>query len=543
MIFIPPSRRNLLKILITDGLAKQGLELLKAAEGVEVDERKGISPDELAEIIKDYEGLVVRSATKVTKEIIEASCGRLRIIGRAGIGIDNIDLDAATRNGVAVMNTPESNSITTAEHTITLLLSLARRIPQAHSSIKSGRWDRSKYKGVEVYGKTIGLVGLGNIGKLVAERAMGLKMKAIAYDPYLSREAAEKLSIELVSLDELFRRSDVITVHTPLTDETRDLVNSGSFAKMKEGVIVINCARGGVINEADMAEALSEGRVGGAAFDVYTSEPVNPDNPLLSIDENIVLTPHLGASTEEAQIKVGTTMAQQLIDFAQKGVVKNAVNMPSLTMEQLAVMKPYLSICEKIGSLHGQLCEGAIRSIEVSYEGDAAEMDTGYLTVSVLKGFLSHIMDISVTHVNAPSIAEERKIEVVESKSAAKRQYTNLITATVTTREGTNEISGSVFGGNDSRIVRVNGVEIDVVPKGFLLVSNNYDRPGFIGSMCSVLGKNDVNIGRMHLGRKSVGGEAIVFTSVDTEVSEEVIREISAIENIISVTQVSFSDE
>ena len=532
-----------MKILITDGLAKQGLELLKAAEGVEVDERKGISPDELAEIIKDYEGLVVRSATKVTKEIIEASCGRLRIIGRAGIGIDNIDLDAATRNGVAVMNTPESNSITTAEHTITLLLSLARRIPQAHSSIKSGRWDRSKYKGVEVYGKTIGLVGLGNIGKLVAERAMGLKMKAIAYDPYLSREAAEKLSIELVSLDELFRRSDVITVHTPLTDETRDLVNSGSFAKMKEGVIVINCARGGVINEADMAEALSEGRVGGAAFDVYTSEPVNPDNPLLSIDENIVLTPHLGASTEEAQIKVGTTMAQQLIDFAQKGVVKNAVNMPSLTMEQLAVMKPYLSICEKIGSLHGQLCEGAIRSIEVSYEGDAAEMDTGYLTVSVLKGFLSHIMDISVTHVNAPSIAEERKIEVVESKSAAKRQYTNLITATVTTREGTNEISGSVFGGNDSRIVRVNGVEIDVVPKGFLLVSNNYDRPGFIGSMCSVLGKNDVNIGRMHLGRKSVGGEAIVFTSVDTEVSEEVIREISAIENIISVTQVSFSDE
>ena len=292
-----------------------------------------------------------------------------------------------------------------------------------------------------------------------------------------------------------------------------------------------------------MAEALREGKVGGAAFDVYTSEPVDPDNPVLSIEENIVLTPHLGASTEEAQIKVGTTMAQQLIDFAQKGVVRNAVNMPSLTMEQLAVMKPYLSICEKIGSLHGQICKGAVRTIEVIYEGEATEVDTGYLTVSVLKGFLAHIMDISVTYVNAPSIAEERKIKVVESKSAARSQYTNLITVTVTTRDQTREISGSVFGGNHGRIVKVNGVEIDVVPEGFLLVSHNYDRPGFIGSMCSVLGKNDVNIGRMHLGRKSVGGEAIVFTNVDTRVSEQVIREISAIENIISITQVSFSDE
>jgi len=532
-----------LKILITDGLAKQGLELLSAAEGIEIDERKGISPDELVDIIKDYEGLVVRSATKVTKEVIEASGGRLRIIGRAGIGIDNIDLEAATKNGVAVMNTPESNSITTAEHTITLLLSLARRIPQAHSSIKSGKWERNKYKGVEVYGKTIGLVGLGNIGKLVAERAMGLRMEAIAYDPYLSQEAAEKLSIELVSLDELFRRADVITVHTPLTDETRSLINSESFAKMKEGVIVINCARGGIVNEEDMAEALREGKVGGAAFDVYTSEPVDPDNPILSIDENIVLTPHLGASTEEAQIKVGTTMAQQLIDCAQKGVVKNAVNMPSLTMEQLAVMKPYLSICEKIGSLHGQLCNAAARQIEVTYEGEMAEMDMGYLTVSVLKGFLAHIMDISVTYVNTPSIAEERKIKVVESKSAAKSQYKNLVTVTVTAGDETCEISGSVFSGNHGRIVKVNGVDIDVVPEGFLLVSHNYDRPGFIGSMCSVLGKNDVNIGRMHLGRESVGGNAIVFTNVDTEVSEEVIREISTIENIISVTQVNFSDE
>ena len=532
-----------MKILITDGLAKQGLELLKAAEGLQVEERKGMSPEELADIIADYEALVVRSATKVTRQIIEASRGNLKIIGRAGIGIDNIDLAAATENGVAVMNTPESNSITTAEHTIALLLSLARRIPQAHSSIKSGKWERNKYKGVEVYGKTIGLVGLGNIGKLVAERAVGLRMKAIAYDPYLSRDAAEKLSIESVTLDELLRRSDVITVHTPLNDETRGLLNSESFAKTKEGVIIINCARGGVIDEADMAQALREGKVGGAAFDVYTSEPINSDNPLLSIDENIVLTPHLGASTEEAQIKVGTTMAQQLIDFAQKGVVRNALNMPSLTMEQLAVMAPYMSICEKIGSLHGQLCTGAVASIEVKYEGEAASMDFEHLTVSVLKGFLANMMDVSVTHVNAPSIAEQRKIKVVESKSAATSQYTNLITVNVKTGDETSEISGSVFSGKHGRIVKVNGVEIDVVPSGFLLVSHNYDRPGFIGSMCSVLGKNGVNIGRMHLGRKSVGGEAIVFTNIDTRVSEEVIKEISSIENIISITQVSFSNE
>ncbi len=532
-----------MKILITDGLAKQGIELLRAAEGVEVDDRKGVSHDQLLEIIADYEGLVVRSATKVTKDIIEAAGGNLRIIGRAGIGIDNIDIDAATKNGVAVMNTPESNSITTAEHTIALLLSLARKIPQAHASIKSGEWERNKYKGVEIYGKTIGLVGLGNIGKLVAERAIGLKMKAVAYDPYLSRDAAKKMSIELVSLDELLSRSDIITIHTPLTDETRNLINSESFSKTKKGVIVINCARGGIVNEADMAQALEEGKVGGAAFDVYMSEPIDSDNPLLAVRENIVLTPHLGASTEEAQIKVGTTMAEQLIDFAQKGVVKNAVNMPSLTTEQLSVMKPYMSLCEKIGSLHGQLCKGAVRSIEVTYEGEVTEMDTEYLTVSVLKGFLKHMMDVSVTYVNAPSIAEDREIKVVESKSASTGQYTNLITVAVGTRQETSEISGSVFGENHERIVMVNGVDIDVIPQGFLLVSRNYDRPGFIGSMCSVLGKNGVNIGRLHLGRKSVGGEAMVFTNVDARVVDEVIEEISSIENIISVTQVSFPDE
>ena len=533
-----------MKILVTDGLAKQGLELLKSAEGIEVDERKGVSPEELLEIIGDYDGLVVRSATKVTAEAIEASGGNLRIIGRAGIGIDNIDVGAATKNGVAVMNTPESNSITTAEHTITLLLSLARRVPQAHASVKAGKWERNRYKGVEVFGKTIGLVGLGNIGKLVAERAKGLRMKAVAYDPYLSRDAAKKLGMELVSLDELFARADVVTVHTPLTAETENLVNAESFEKMKEGVIVINCARGGIVNEADMAEAIRSGKVGGAAFDVYTTEPVSRENPLVSVEDNIVLTPHLGASTEEAQIKVGTTMAEQIIDFAQKGVVRNAVNMPSLTMEQLATVKPYLSICEKIGSLHGQLAKRAARRIEIIYEGEAAEMESKHMTVAVLKGFLGQIMSAAVTYVNAPSVAEERKIKVVESRSrASSGRYKNLVTVRLKTREGTSSVSGSVLGERDGRIVNVDGVDIDVVPEGFLLVSHNYDRPGFIGSMCSVLGENGINIGRMHLGRESVGGQAIVFTNVDTEVGDAVIGEISSIPHIISVTQVSFPGE
>lgn len=328
-----------MKILVTDGLAKQGLELLKSAEGIEVDERRGVSPGELLEMIGDYEGLVVRSATQVTAEVIGAAGGNLRVIGRAGVGIDNIDVEAATKNGVAVMNTPESNSITTAEHTITLLLSLARRVPQAHASVRAGKWERNRYRGVEVFGKTIGLVGLGNIGKLVAERAKGLRMKAVAYDPYLSRDAAKKLGMELVSLDELFARADVVTVHTPLTAETENLIDAEAFGKMKEGVIVINCARGGIVNEADMAEALRSGKVGGAAFDVYTTEPVSSENPLVSVEDNIVLTPHLGASTEEAQVKVGVTMAEQIMDFARKGVVRNAVNMPSLTMEQLADRK------------------------------------------------------------------------------------------------------------------------------------------------------------------------------------------------------------
>ena len=528
-----------MKVLITDGMAKDGLEILEAATELDIDVRKGIPKEELMEIIGDFDAVVIRSATNLTEDLIEAG-KNLKAIGRAGIGVDNVDVEAATKKGIVVMNTPEANAITTAEHTITLMLSLARRIPEAHASLKEGKWERSKFKGIEIYGKTLGCIGLGNIGKLVAERAMGLKMNVIAYDPFLTQEAAEKLGVELVSIDDLLARADIITMHTPLTAETKDLINKDSFEKTKPGVIIINCARGGVINEEDITEAVKEGKIAGAAFDVFTSEPVEQDNPILTIDENIVMTPHLGASTAEAQTKVGLAIAEQIVDFLVNGVVNNAVNMPSVSLEALTVMKPYLNLAEKLGVLQGQLCKGGIKEVIMEYDGEVSELDTSPITVSALKGFLTPMMDVVVSHVNAPVIAKERGIKVIEAKSSEAKDYTSSITLRVKTNDGETQVSGTIFGKEEPRIVNVNGVSIDLVPEGHMLVSENNDKPGFIGSMCSILGDNGVNIGRLHLGREDIGGLAIVFTSVDSPVPEEVIEQIANLTEIISVEQVKF---
>ncbi len=528
-----------MKVLITDGMAQDGLEILEAATELDIDVRKGIPKEELLEIVGDYDAVIVRSATTVTAEIIDAATN-LKAIGRAGIGVDNVDVEAATKKGIVVMNTPEANAITTAEHTITLMLSLARRIPEAHASLKAGKWERSKFKGIEIYGKTLGCIGLGNIGKLVAERAMGLKMNVIAYDPFLTQEAANKLGVELVPLDDLLKRADIITIHTPLTPDTKDLINKDTFEKTKPGLIIINCARGGIINEQDITEAVKSGKIAGAAFDVYTSEPPAEDNPILSIDENIVITPHLGASTAEAQTKVGLAIAGQIVDFLVNGVVNNAVNMPSVSLEALVVMKPYLNLAEKLGVLEGQICKGGIKEVHIEYDGEVSEMDTSPITVSALKGFLTPMMDVIVSHVNAPVIAKERGIKVIESKSSEAKDFTSLITIKVKTEEGENQVSGTIFGKEEPRIVRINGVTIDIVPEGYMLVSENNDKPGFIGSMCSILGENGVNIGRLHLGRKSIGGRAIVFTNVDSPVPKEVIEQIANLSDIISVAQVKF---
>ena len=528
-----------MKVLITDGMAKDGLEILEAASELDIDVRKGIPKEELMEIIGDFDAVVIRSATNLTADLIEAGTN-LKAVGRAGIGVDNVDVEAATKKGIVVMNTPEANAITTAEHTITLMLSLARRIPEAHASLKAGKWERSKFKGIEIYGKTLGCIGLGNIGKLVAERAMGLKMNVIAYDPFLTQDAAEKLGVELVGLDELLERADIITIHTPLTPDTKDLINKDTFKKTKPGLIIINCARGGVINEQDITDAVNEGKIAGAAFDVYTSEPPEADNPILSIDENIVITPHLGASTAEAQTKVGLAIAEQIVDFLVNGVVNNAVNMPSVSLEALTVMKPYLNLAEKLGALQGQLTKGGIKEVIIEYDGEVSELDTSPITVSVLKGFLTPMMDVVVSHVNAPVIAKERGIKVVEAKSSEAKDYTSSITIKVKTEDGENQVSGTIFGKEEPRIVNVNGVTIDIDPQGYMLVSENNDKPGFIGSMCSILGDNGVNIGRLHLGREDIGGRAIVFTNVDSPVPEEVIEKIRNLTDIISVAQVKF---
>ncbi len=528
-----------MRILVTDGLAEEGMILLKSHPELDIVERKGITKEELREIIGEFDAVIIRSATRVTSDIIDSASSRLRVIGRAGIGVDNIDVGAATRKGIIVMNTPEANAITTAEHTIALMLSIARRIPQAHISLKSGLWERGKFKGREIFGKTIGLVGLGNIGRLVAERAIGLKMKAIAYDPYLSAEAATKLGVEPVTLDELIKSSDIITIHTPLTTETKNLLGKDAFNRMRKGVIIINCARGGIINESDLCEAIKSGIVSGAALDVYEKEPPDKDNPLLTLNGDVVFTPHLGASTEEAQTKVSVAIAEQIIDYYLNGVVRNAVNMPSISLELLKVMKPFINLAERLGSLQGQLCKGAVEEIRILYDGEISGFDVTALTVATLRGFLSPIMDIVVSYVNAPVIARERGIKVIESKSAKAQDFTSLITLKVKTSIGENQVSGTIFGREEPRFVRVNGFSIDVIPNGYLLISENYDKPGFIGAMCTLLGKRGVNIGQMHLGRESIGGRAISFINVDSLVPDEVIREISKLPDIISVTQVS----
>ncbi len=519
-------------------MSKEGLSILESAEGLDLDVRKSTPKEELAEIIGGYDAIVIRSATKLTADLINAG-KNLTVIGRAGIGVDNVDVDAATKKGIVVMNTPEANAITTAEHTITLMLSLARQIPQAHASLKAGKWERSKFKGMEIYGKTLGCIGLGNIGKLVAERALGLKMNVIAYDPFLSKEAAERIGVELVSLDDLLKRSDIITIHTPLTPETKNLINKDTIEKMKKKVVLINCARGGVINENDIAEAIKSGRVAGAAFDVFVNEPPEEGNPIVALEENVVYTPHLGASTEEAQTKVGLAIAEQIVDFLKNGVVKNAVNMPSVSLEVLKTMRPYLNLAEKLGSLQGQLCKGGVKEILIEYDGEVSELDTSPITVSALKGFLTPMMDVVVSHVNAPVIAAERGIKVVEAKSSQTKDYTSLISIKVKTEQGESHVSGTIFGKEEPRFVRINGVTIDVVPKGYLLVSENKDRPGFIGAMCTLLGENGVNIGLLHLGREAIGGRAIVFTNVDSPVPQNVIDKISKLPDIISVTQVN----
>ncbi len=521
-----------MKVLVSDKLAEVGIRMFQEAEGIDVDVNVGLPPEELKTIIGDYDGLVIRSATKVTSEILEAA-PRLKVIGRAGIGLDNVDIPAATKRGVVVMNTPEGNVITTAEHAVAMMLALSRNIPQGTASLKQGRWEKKKLQGKEIFGKTLGVLGYGRIGSIVADRARGLKMKVIVHDPYANKELIEQGGCEVVSREELFARSDYITIHVPKMKETVNLVNKAAFDQMKPGVMLIHCARGGIVNEKDLAEALASGQVGGVALDVFETEPPG-ESPLLKHD-NVICTPHLGASTAEAQTNVAVAVADQIIRYLQTGTIINAVNVPSVTGDALTLLRPYLALAERMGSLQGQLGQKAPKELNIKYAGDFSGIDLTPVTTAALKGMLACFLKDAVNFINAPVIAKERQIKVIESRSAEAEDYNTLITLETVSAEGESTISGTIFGKFDPRIVRINDFRLEVVPEGHLILIHNEDKPGAIGSIGTVLGKHQVNIARMHVGQEHHGQRNVIFLDTDTIAPPEALDELRHLPMVKSV--------
>ncbi|MBU4454561.1 MAG: phosphoglycerate dehydrogenase [Euryarchaeota archaeon] len=515
-----------MKVLVSDPIADQGIEILK--NDVDVDIATGLEPSDLIKRIGNYEALIVRSETQVTKEVINAG-KKLKIIGRAGVGVDNIDVNAATERGIIVVNAPEGNTISAAEHTIAMMMSMSRNIPQANASLKSKKWDRKKFMGVEVRGKMLGVVGLGRIGSEVAKRALGMEMIILAYDPFISAERAKDLGVELTTVEDIVRRADYITVHTPLTKETKDLISTKEFAIMKRGVRLINCARGGIINEEALAKAVKDGIVGGAAIDVFTKEPPF-ENPLIELDQ-VIMTPHLGASTEEAQINVAVTVAEQIVNALKGLPVKNAINMPYVKAEIMQILEPYFPLAEKMGKLGTQLI-GNYETIEISYCGEIADQSVAPVTLAVLKGLLEPMLGAGVNYVNAPTIAKERKLKVVESKSKTVVGYPSQISIKLSKKGESRVISGTVIG-KEPRIVQLDEYLIDVIPSGFMIVTRIEDRPNIIGPCCMILGKNDINIAGMQVGRIKAGGEAIMVLNIDSEVDKRILDEIKSVDGII----------
>ena len=518
-----------MKLLISDSLSEEGLKILKEAKGFEVDVYKSLKPEELLQKIKEYDGLIVRSASKVTREVIEKA-QKLRVIGRAGVGLDNVDVEAASERGIIVMNAPEGNTISTAEHTMSLLLSLSRNIPQATASLRQGKWEKGKFTGRELYGKTLGILGLGRIGSEVAKRAQSFGMRVIAYDPFLSAERASKMEVALVSLKELYAQSDFITAHTPLTKDTHHLLNEEAFNQMKEGVRIINCARGGIVDEKALARAIEKGKVAGAAIDVFEEEPPK-DNPLLKL-EQVIATPHVGAATDEAQANVAVDIAQQVVDALLDRAIRNAVNYPSVDGEVLKVIRPYLKLAENLGAIQAQLADGHIQHVKVRYSGEVINYDTAPMTVSLVKGLLTPILGETVNYVNAQVLAKNRGIKVIESKTTELEDFANEIEVEVKTDKLRSIVSGTLFGKDNPRIVKIDEFYIDAFPSGYLLVTFTRDVPGIVGTIGSILGSNRINIASMSFGRRKQGGRAITVLNVDSPVPDEVIREILSAENI-----------
>ncbi|VXC70981.1 phosphoglycerate dehydrogenase [Sphingomonas sp. AX6] len=515
------------KVLISDKMDPKAAQIFRE-RGVEVDEITGKTPEELAAIIGDYDGLAIRSSTKVTQAILNAATN-LKVVGRAGIGVDNVDIPAASAKGVVVMNTPFGNSITTAEHAIALMFALARQLPEADASTQAGKWEKNRFMGVELTSKTLGLIGAGNIGSIVADRARGLRMKVIAFDPFLTPERAIEMGVEKVELDQLLARADFITLHTPLTDSTRNILSAENLAKTKKGVRIINCARGGLIDEAALKNALDSGHVAGAALDVFVTEPAK-ESPLFGTP-NFVSTPHLGASTSEAQVNVAIQVAEQMADYLVSGGVTNALNMPSLSAEEAPRLKPYMALAEKLGSLVGQLAHGALKSIAIEVEGAAAELNQKPITGAVLAG-LMRVHSDTVNMVNAPYLAKERGLDVREVRHEREGDYHTLVRVTVKTEAGDRSVAGTLFGNEAPRLVELFGIKVEADLAGNMLYVVNEDAPGFIGRIGSLLGEEGVNIGTFHLGRRDAGGEAVLLLSVDDPVSNELVAKVRALPGV-----------
>ena len=515
------------KVLISDKLSPAAAQIFRD-RGLDVVEKVGMKPDELIRVIGEFDGLAIRSSTKVTAEVL-AAAKNLKVVGRAGIGVDNVDIPAATARGIAVMNTPFGNSITTAEHSIAMLLASARDIPAANASTHAGKWEKSRFMGVEVTGKTLGVIGCGNIGAIVADRAQGLKMRVIAYDPYLSPERAQALGVDKVELDELFRRADFITLHTPMTEATRNIIDKKAFAKMKDGVRIVNCARGGLVVEEDLKDAIKSGKVAGAALDVFLDEPAKA-NGLFGMDQ-VICTPHLGASTVEAQENVALQVAEQMADFLLLGAVSNAVNMPSISAEDAPKLRPYLKLAEQVGRFLGQICQSGMQAVRIEYLGEVAKLNTRPLTAVVLEGLLSPTME-TVNMVNAPVVAKERNIDVVESKNERSSDYRSLIRLSVKSEAGEDVVAGTLFADDRPRIVQVNGISVEAEVGPHMLYLRNADKPGFIGDLGTTLGAAKVNIATFALGRASKGGEAMALVAVDDQVSEKTLGALRALPQV-----------
>ncbi len=526
-----------MRVLVSDNLGSIGIDLFNADPDIDVDVKTGLDPEELKAVIGEYDALVIRSATKVTEDLL-AAAPRLRVVGRAGIGLDNVDIDAASKHGVVVMNTPLGNVVTTAEHAIAMMMALCRNIPAGTASLREGRWEKKQLQGREIYGKTLGLIGFGKIGAIVADRARGLKMEVVIFDPFVSPEHIRSAGYESASLEELYRRSDVITLHVPKLRETVNLINRGAFERMKDGVMLINCSRGGIVNEADLYKAMKSGKVSGAALDVFDTEPPQ-SSPLFEFDR-FICTPHLGASTAEAQVNVAAAIAGQIMDYLKNGTITNAVNAPSVSGDMLQKLTPYLELGDSLGSLQAQLVCGPIKEISIEYLGDFNNLDLSPVSSAVVKGFLTPMVRDEVNFVNAILLAKEMGMRVTETASGDGEDFINLIRVTVETTHMRHMVAGTIYGKKEPRIVQIDKFRLELIPSGHLALIHNEDKPGAIGSIGTTLGNHDINIGRMQVGQEEEGNRNIIFLCTDTPIPEFVQKELRELPMVKMVLPLEF---